>query len=172
MDPDMDERFTTPDKILTAYDHDWIVARKLAVGAVVRNYDDLAVLVREGITHVLDLHGLSDVVVLYKDVGIEYLCSPAPDDGTPREWTHLRDGVRFADHAIREGGRMLVHCYAGRSRSPSMVYAIMRARGAAMEQAEKAIVENRPIARITYKACVEKHLSDLVEMIKRDRNGF
>lgn len=155
----MDERYSG--KIITpAHEHDWITP-KLAVGNIVLNYDDVAKLLHEQITHVLDLCGLSPVDVIYKDAGIVHFALPAPDDGKPREWAWLRDGVAFAHDALRAGSRVLVHCHAGISRSPSMVYAILRTRGMAAQAAEEQIVKNRPIAHLTYKACVEKHLPAL-----------
>jgi len=170
MDADMDEKWAGK-IILAQHEHDLITPR-LAVGSGVYSAVDVDSLEFQGFTHVLDLRGTREGEKLYIGRKIDMNCLPSDDDGTPRKWEWLRDGVRFGCHALREGGKLLVHCAAGWHRSPSMAYAILRVRGMAALDAEKKIVKARAKAKIAYKACVEKHLSDLREMVRRDENGF
>ena len=59
---------------------------------------------------------------------------------------YLPEGLSFIESAVESGGRVLLHCAAGSSRSGSMAIAYkMKKRKLSYEQAEKEIKEIRPI---------------------------
>lgn len=141
--------------------HDW-VARHIALGNEVATPAEVLGLTRVGITRVLDLRSMPCDPQLYGASGIAYLCLPSLDDGEPREYRWVADGVRFALAGLNAGGRVLVHCHKGIHRSPAMVYAILRARGMREQRALDAITRNRRMARpARYLASVNEALARL-----------
>ena len=58
----------------------------------------------------------------------------------------LMHGTRAALWAIRDGGKVFVHCFRGRHRSVAMAAAILIAQGLTPEAAMQLIRENRPVA--------------------------
>uniref|UniRef100_A0A3B5MSK3 Si:ch1073-184j22.2 n=1 Tax=Xiphophorus couchianus TaxID=32473 RepID=A0A3B5MSK3_9TELE len=79
--------------------------------------------------------------------GVECLRVPVCDLPCERLGLHF-DRVAERIHGNRAGGT-LVHCVAGRSRSPALVMAyLMRFRGATLRQAHRRVLESRPCIRI------------------------
>jgi protein-tyrosine phosphatase len=58
----------------------------------------------------------------------------------------LRRGVDAALPVLREGGRVLVHCRAGRHRSVAMASCILIAQGMTADQAMDRVLSRRPAA--------------------------
>lgn len=58
----------------------------------------------------------------------------------------LHKGVKAAMPVMDEGGRVLVHCYAGRHRSVAMAACILIARGMSADDAMRIIITHRAIA--------------------------
>jgi protein-tyrosine phosphatase len=124
---------------------------------VVAEPDDVWVLRRVGITHVLDCRKLEPVDAIYRGTGIVYRQFGVLDDGKskPDEWFH--QGIEFALEALRgRRSRVLVHCRFGMSRAPSMVYAILRALGMGSEEAAVRIKKARVVAAVTYRADADR----------------
>ncbi|XP_014862351.1 PREDICTED: dual specificity protein phosphatase 14-like [Poecilia mexicana] len=79
--------------------------------------------------------------------GVECLRVPVCDLPCEPLGLHF-DRVAERIHGNRAGGT-LVHCAAGRSRSPALVMAyLMRFRGATLRQAHRRVLESRPCIRI------------------------
>uniref|UniRef100_A0A3P9MWF1 Si:ch1073-184j22.2 n=1 Tax=Poecilia reticulata TaxID=8081 RepID=A0A3P9MWF1_POERE len=79
--------------------------------------------------------------------GVECLRVPVCDLPCQPLGLHF-DRVAERIHGNRAGGT-LVHCAAGRSRSPALVMAyLMRFRGATLRQAHRRVLESRPCIRI------------------------
>lgn len=139
-------------------DYQWVTER-LAVGSAVEGPAAVRALLSDGVTHVLDCRVESphDGPSLYVGTGIQYLRCGAPDDGKrkPDEWFFT--GIDFALRAFeRPATRVLVHCRLGMSRSPTMVYAILRAMRVPAEEAERQIRQARLVARVVYKEDAER----------------
>lgn len=77
-------------------------------------------------------------------VGRQQLWCPIPDEETAQLAPVLRDAVPFIDEAIRGGGRVLVHCARGQSRSASVVIAYLMATCRwSLDEAFAAVVAQR-----------------------------
>ena len=128
----------------TPYDVSWLTPR-LAVGSMPLEPGEVARLLAKGVTHVLNVSDMPSAM-LANDLRLTYLHNPAADDGglKPKSW--FARSLRFALPAIRGGGTVYVHCYAGLNRGPSTAYAILRAYGWSRAQALERIAERRPRA--------------------------
>jgi protein-tyrosine phosphatase len=93
---------------------------------------DLARLREAGITHVVNC---TDELPNYHDGHLVYLALRLrdPDPGLCK---HLARVCDFIDRA-RKGGRVLVHCFAAVSRSPSVVLAYLCHQGHSLEEAAR-----------------------------------
>lgn len=65
---------------------------------------------------------------------------------TPIPMRHFHTGVSAALPVIAQGGRVLVHCRAGRHRSVAMAACILIATGMSADEAMALIVAKRPAA--------------------------
>lgn len=140
-----------------AFDHQWVTSQ-LAVGSAVTQPDHVRVLVQEGVTHVVDCRKLSLAGELWARRNVVRLhCGTTDAAGCIKsEWFYK--GFEFVLGALRTRKcRVLVHCTAGVSRSPSMVYALLRVQGHSRQDAEQKIRSARPrVLRITYKLHAER----------------
>ena len=76
----------------------------------------------------------------YKHVGMEFLGIPAYDTITFNLSRYFYEAADFVDAALRSGGRVLVHCHAGISRSATIVAAyLMIKRGMTAQEAVRLI---------------------------------
>jgi protein-tyrosine phosphatase len=92
-----------------------------------------------GITHVLNctpdpLDGLQKLQVRQMNI----------HDGEAIPPDLVRFGVRSIDEAVKSGGKILVSCHAGISRSPSMVCAYLMYNGFSWDEALAFIRSKRP----------------------------
>ncbi len=137
-------------------DYQWVTDR-LALGSAISELEHVQALVIDGITHVLDCRLGSPGHALYFGTGIVYHQNGIADDGKakPDEW--FFKGIDFVLEALHwPRSRALVHCSFGMSRSPSMVYAILRATGMPAEEAKQSISKARVVARVTYPEDAER----------------
>ena len=98
-----------------------------------------------GITHILNV---SPVVPCYfkdnPEGAFTYHLVPIYDDAAVDLLPHLQEAVDFIAGG-REAGGVLVHCYAGQSRSASFIIAYLIAReGMSMAEAWAAVRKGRP----------------------------
>lgn len=109
-------------------------------------------LLQAGITHVVNMrsefddeaHGL----ILTDDVSAGYCYLPTTDD-EPIAPDHISKGIAFIDRAIKEGGKVYIHCSAGVGRAPSMAAAYLISMGYGAEDALALIAKARPFIRLT-----------------------
>lgn len=115
----------------------WVLSR-LAVGSAPETAADARRLVSLGVTDVLDVRlkpmdfevNTTNADAIYAGTGIRYHSTPVRDDGTQKTPTQYADAVTFArDVLAQRGTKLFVHCAAGLYRSPSFVFAILRALG-------------------------------------------
>lgn len=109
-------------------------------------------LTRLGVTHILNTaqgSGIGQVdtdETYYRMQGIKFMGLPLDDAEETDILRHLDEVASFIDEALRDKGRVLVHCVLGMSRSPSVLaaYLMYRKRMTAVE-ALKTIRQRREI---------------------------
>lgn len=136
---------------------------RMAVGSAPQNAADVTRLRALGVTHVLDLRELHDVrgagvtedttaaPQKYAGTGITYHRTPMRDDGRRQSVASYVDAVTFVKNAFAQPGtRVLIHCAAGMYRSPSVAYAVLRAMGYSPDDAWRAVIAGRSVAKRQY----------------------
>lgn len=109
-------------------------------------------LLQAGITHVVNMrsefddeaHGLT----LSGDDLSGYCYLPTTDD-EPIAPYHISKGIAFIDRAVKEGGKVYIHCSAGVGRAPSMAAAYLISKGYGTDDAFALIYKARPFIRPT-----------------------
>ncbi len=124
-------------------DMTWITDR-IAVGGGIWNDENMAELVRRGITHIIDMQIEFDDRPLAEKYAVKVLFNPTDDDFTPKPPELFQRGVEFALEALDEpNGRVYIHCAAGVHRAPMMTLAILRVLGWSLETARQVMLERR-----------------------------
>jgi dual specificity phosphatase 10 len=97
-----------------------------------------------GITHILNV--TSHLPLHFENDGITYKRLPATDSGSQNLKQYFADAISFIDEARDNNGKVLVHCQAGVSRSPTIVAAYLMARSRkSLQEAFSFMREKRPI---------------------------
>lgn len=96
---------------------------------------------------------------LYQQLGIEQLWLPTVDFNHPSR-EHIEQGAAFIEKHVLLGGKVYVHCKAGRARSATVVlWWLVRYRQLTPDQAQAAILRARPHSNPTiYQRPVIQHL--------------
>ena len=116
-----------------------------------------------GITHVLTVAG--GFPPKFPDV-YEYLVIDVADIASEDLDAHFEKCLKFIARALLDGGRVLVHCFAGRSRSSTVVAAyVMATEGLTLTDTMQLIKDARPCAQpnagfARQLQAFEQHLSD------------
>jgi protein-tyrosine phosphatase/rhodanese-related sulfurtransferase len=74
-----------------------------------------------GVTHVLNV--TSHLPLHFENEGITYKRIPATDSGSQNLKQYFSEAINFIESARKSNGKVLVHCQAGVSRSPTIVAA-------------------------------------------------
>jgi protein-tyrosine phosphatase len=123
----------------------WVTGR-IAVGGGIWNAENMAAVVRAGVTHVIDMQLEFDDTELAKPFEIDVLWNPIDDDFQPKAAEVFERGVEFAEKALDgDGHRLLVHCAAGVHRAPMMTLAILGTMGWKLQDAMDLIEARRPV---------------------------
>jgi len=118
-----------------------------------------------GITHVLNV--TSKLPCHFKGQGIEYCQLQASDSGYQNLKQYFAPAAKFIEEARSNGGKVLVHCQAGVSRSPTITVAyIMRRTQMGMADAYKYVKHLRSIVSPNF-----NFLGQLLEFEKALENG-
>src|ERR1700752_1276379 len=91
----------------------WLTDR-IAVGGGIWSAENMAVVARQGITHIIDMQIEFDDTPLAREHGIEVLWNPTDDDFEPKPARLFERGVKFAKTALDGGeAKVFIHCAAG-----------------------------------------------------------
>jgi protein-tyrosine phosphatase len=121
----------------------WITDR-VAVGGGIWTDEKMIEVVRQGITHIIDMQIEFDDTELAEPYGIKVLWNPVDDDFQPKPPEVFQRGVEFAMDALEEPeSKLFIHCAAGVHRAPMMGLAVLRALGFALADARQLIESRR-----------------------------
>jgi protein-tyrosine phosphatase len=124
-------------------DLSWITDR-IAVGGGIWNDDNMAELVRQGVTHIINMQIEFDDRPLAAKYPVTVLNNPTDDDFQPKPPQLFQTGVEFALEALEDPeARIYIHCAAGVHRAPMMTLAILRVLGWSLEDAKDVILKRR-----------------------------
>jgi protein-tyrosine phosphatase len=145
-------------------DMTWITGR-LALGGGIWNAQNMADVMRAGITHIIDMQIEFDDTPLAEPYGIEVLWNPTDDDFHSKPVELFQRGVDFAAKALEvENSRVLIHCAAGVHRAAMMMLAVLCSQGWEMEEAMQTMLARRPVVDFAdvYLESVERFLQQQV----------
>jgi protein-tyrosine phosphatase len=149
-------------------DFSWVTGR-IAVGGGIWNADNMAAVVRAGITHIIDMQIEFDDTELARPHQIRVLWNPIEDDFQRKPPEVFQRGVDFALEAFdQENAKVLIHCAAGVHRAPMMALALLGSLNWKVEDAMKLIETKRPVADFPemYVSSVERFLERRVGTVR------
>ena len=124
-------------------DMTWITDR-IAVGGGIWNDENMAEVVKLGVTHIIDMQIEFDDRPLAEPYPVKVLFNPTDDDFMPKPPALFQAGVDFALEALDQpNGKVFIHCAAGVHRAPMMTLAIMRVLGWPLQKAKDLILDRR-----------------------------
>lgn len=124
-------------------DMTWVTER-IAVGGGIWYEENMAELVRMGVTHIINMQIEFDDRPLAEGYPVTVFHNPTDDDFQPKPPKLFQNAVEFALEAMDEPeAKVYIHCAAGVHRAPMMTLAIMRAMGWPLEDAKKLIQKRR-----------------------------
>jgi len=127
-------------------DMSWVTGR-IAVGGGIWNAENMAALVKAGVTHIIDMQIEFDDRPLAEPFGVKVLWNPIDDDFQPKPPEVFERGVQFAKKALNEPEtKLFIHCAAGVHRAPMMALGLLGALGFKMKDAMRMIETRRPEA--------------------------
>jgi protein-tyrosine phosphatase len=135
----------------------FFVTERLAFGSKCTRARHVERLRTLGITHVIDLRRYHVKQLRC----FRTLWLPFKDNGRPRPRWFYREALAFYRKAmLQPGSKVLVMCRAGRRRSASMTYFLLRASGIGPHKAENIIRGARPCIQIVraYRESGEEYL--------------
>lgn len=124
----------------------WLTDR-IGVGGGIWTADNMAAVVRAGITHIIDMQIEFDDTPLANGHGVRVCWNPIDDDFEPKPAEVFERGVSFALEALdTAGAKVFIHCAAGVHRAPMMALALLSVMGWPIEDAMDLIEARRPVA--------------------------
>ena len=137
-----------PDKLNMSW-----VTPNLAVGGRIRP-EDIAAVARAGITHVIDTRAerRDDAQALAKE-HIQLLYLPTRDT-YPLTIEQMMEGSQWANQAMEQGGRVLIHCEHGVGRSVQLTCAVLIYAGMHAQDAVQLVQQKRWQAAPNHKQIV------------------
>ena len=116
------------------------------MGGGIWNDQNMAALVRQGVTHIINMQIEFDDRPLARPYPVTVLHNPTDDDFQPKPPELFQPAVEFALAAINDGAnesKVFIHCAAGVHRAPMVALAVMRVMGWSLNQARAHIQKRR-----------------------------
>lgn len=154
-------------------DMTWVTGR-IAVGGGIWTAQNMAVVARAGVTHIIDMQIEFDDTALADPYGIQVLWNPIDDDFQPKPTEVFQRGVEFALQALEEEDtKLFIHCAAGVHRAPMMALAVLCSLSWKMGDATRLIEARRPVVDFAdvYVQSVERFLQQQVRASKQSSLG-
>lgn len=155
------------------------VADRLYCGGSMNDASTVHETIRQhGVTHILDLDHRCDCEKVYDTdhASVEVLHYEVPDDGAPRTHRWSLASLVFAYEVMREPNAILfIHCSAGRNRSVSICYGVLRLLGKTPDEARNLMLgyaervsmrdnDFRPLKAIRYEEDIERAVERVKEL--------
>jgi protein-tyrosine phosphatase len=122
------------------------VTDQIAVGGGIWHEANMIEVVREGVTHIIDMQIEFDDTRLAEPYGVKVLWNPTDDDFRPKPPELFQRGVDFALEALQDPqAKLLIHCAAGVHRAPMMTLAVLRAQGWSLRDAVIEMEDRRDV---------------------------
>src|SRR5579859_7287956 len=127
----------------TGMDMTWVTDR-IAVGGGIWVEQKMSEVVRQGVTHIIDMQIEFDATEIAQPYGVKVLWNPVDDDFQPKGAEVFRKGVEFALAALDDPkSKLYIHCAAGVHRAPMMALAVLRVLGWSLEDGMQQIASRR-----------------------------
>jgi protein-tyrosine phosphatase len=123
----------------------WVTDR-IALGGGIWNDANMAALVSQGVTHIINMQIEFDDRPLAEPYPVIVFNNPTDDDFQPKLPELFQPAVEFALQAMNGGepeNRIFIHCAAGVHRAPMMTLALLRVLGWNLDDAKKLIQKRR-----------------------------
>jgi protein-tyrosine phosphatase len=143
-------------------DMTWVTGR-IAVGGGIWSAENMALVARAGVTHIIDMQIEFDDTKLAEPHGIVVFWNPVDDDFQPKPPQVFQQGVEFALEALdQDGTKLFIHCAAGVHRAPMMALALLCSLSWTLEGAIDLIEAKRPVVDFAdvYVDSVERFLKE------------
>jgi len=144
-------------------DMTWITDR-IAVGGGIWNDANMIEVVRQGVTHIVDMQIEFDDTPLAEPYDVTVLWNPTDDDFQHKPAPVFDRGVNFALEALAadDNNKVYIHCAAGVHRAPMMTLALLRRMGWPLKKAMKTIQTKRYVVdwADVYVKSVEDYIRD------------
>jgi protein-tyrosine phosphatase len=126
-------------------DMTWVTDR-IAVGGGIWTDDQMIEVVRQGVTHIINMQIEFDDRPVAQPYEVEVLWNPVDDDFQPKSPEVFQKGVDFAMAALENPeAKVYIHCAAGVHRAPMMTLAVLRSLGYSLEDAMDVIESRRHV---------------------------
>jgi protein-tyrosine phosphatase len=148
-------------------DMTWVTDR-IAVGGGIWVDQKMAEVVRQGVSHIIDMQIEFNDTELAEPYGVKVLWNPVDDDFKPKGREVFQRGVEFALAALAEPqAKLYIHCAAGVHRAPMMALAILRAMGWSLDDAMQQIASRRYV--VDFANVYVKSVEDFVKQYEAAR---
>jgi len=143
----------------------WITPQ-LGIGGAIWSEERMIALVREGVTHILNMQLEFDDRPLARVYDVPVCWVGIDDDYQHKPHHVLMPGLDFALQALESPEtKLYIHCAAGIHRAPMMALAVLHAQGVELDVAKDMIIRIRPI--VDFLPVYVKSVADLI----KQRNG-
>lgn len=121
----------------------WVTDR-IAVGGGIWNDENMAELVRMGVTHIINMQIEFDDRPVAEPYPVTVLHNPTDDDFQPKPPEVFQHAIEFALEALEDPDNgIFIHCAAGVHRAPMMTLALLRVMGWSLDDAKELIQGRR-----------------------------
>jgi protein-tyrosine phosphatase len=150
-------------------DMTWVTDR-VAVGGGIWVAEKMEEVVREGVTHIIDMQIEFDDTELGEQAGVAVLWNPVDDDFEPKHPVILERGVNFALKALENPeSKLFVHCAAGVHRAPMMALAVLCALGYSLDDAMRLIQTKRYV--VDFAEVYVRSVEDFLKVYTKNKAG-
>lgn len=147
----------------------WVTDR-IAVGGGIWTEQNMAALVRQGVTHVINMQIEFDDRPLAEPYPVTIFHNPTDDDFQRKPPELFQGAIEFAVQAINGAepeNKVFIHCAAGVHRAPMMTLALLRVLGWSLDDAKELIQKRRYV--VDFADVYVESVEDFVKVYESDR---